>query len=932
MNKTLKVFLSGLFWLLPAAADTAWRPTDAMSAPRRDHVSVLLPNAKVLVAGYLTNAAELYDANTGQFTPAGRMPFLHGQGLTATLLKNGTVLIAGGTDAPLNAELYDPVSARFAATVSMTSPHAYHTATLLADGRVLIAGGLNSGQSNSVAEIYDPTTRQFTPTASMGTAREGHTATLLHDGRVLIVGGVQASGSGSTALNTAELFDPAAGVFAPTNHNLLAERYAHYAVLLGNGQVLIGGGFPNISAELFDPSDESFTLTGTMTVPRGAATATLLPSGKVLVAGGFTGAGPTVTSTAELYDPASGMFTATGSMNARREEHSATALFDGRVLVTGGYGGSTDLSSAELYTPVGEGLLASQSGLTFRVAAGAGKTSSQNIAVLSTAEIPWKISVSTYSGGGWLSTNPVSATSSIAVGAIVVTVSANPTGLAAGDYYGIITITPSDKVHPPLNISVVLNVVAPNTSVPPLVSPTGLVFLATGNGSLSPQSIGITDVASYAIGTTLTSPQFDSGLSVSRRSIVVASGLTESFAVSVDPSNLAPGAYRYSINLAFTDTTNQVVDVLLVVAPGAVPTPQAVRSRLRSFDQTACTPTQLLPVFTTLSGGFTTPAAWPTAVVVSVVDDCASKITTGDVTVTFGNGDSPLALLSIGEGDWSATWTPTHAVAGFKITASAQLQQPALQGKTEISGQVPLNPQVPVVTPGGVVSAADYTSSPAPGLLVSIFGSSLADSTAGAQTLPLPEQLTGTSVVIGSEQAPLLFAADGQVNIVVPYDLAPQTKYQLVVQRGNSISVPITVTVASAQPAILSTSGTGTGQGHIYRIDSTGGTALADAQTPAQAGQVLVIYCAGLGAVSPSVPAGSGSPPGGALSYTNAPVSLTIGGQPADVKFAGLAPGFAGLYQLNAVMPGGVAAGDQVPVTISVAGQNSIANISMAVR
>lgn len=932
MNHIRKTVVFFLFSLLPAAADTAWRPTNPMSVPRRDHAAVLLPNAKVLVAGYLTNTAEIYDPNTGQFSPAGRMQYLHGQGLTATLLKNGMVLIAGGTDAPSGVEIYDPASGRFTATVSTASPHAYHTATLLADGTVLIAGGLNAGQSSAAVEIYNPATGKFTSSSPLGTPREGHTATLLQDGRVLIAGGVQASSSSSNALNTAEVFDPASGTFAATTQPMLAERYAHYAVLLGNGQVLVGGGFPSVSAELFDPVAGTFTLTGLMTIARGAATATLLPSGQVLVAGGFTGKGPTVTSTAELYDPATGLFTATGSMNSRREEHTATALFDGRVLVTGGYGGSGDLSSAELYTSVGQGLLTSQSGLTFRVAAGSSRIATQNIEVLSTTEIPWKVSVNTYSGAGWLSTNPVSATTSLAVGPLAMSINANPSGLAAGDYYGIVTITPTDGIHPAVSISVVLNIVAPNTSVPPLVSPGGLVFLATGAGTLSPQSVSVTDAASYAIGATLTSPQFQSGLSVSQRSIVVASGQTESFTVSVDPSNLAPGVYRYSINLAFTDTTTQVIDVLLVVAPGATLTPAALPKALRPAAVSTCTPTQLLPVFTTLASGFTTPAAWPSAVVVNVVDDCASPVSTGNVTVTFGNGDSPLALLSLGDGNWSSTWTPSHAVSGFKVTATAQTQQPALQGSVEISGQVPSNPSVPAVNPGGVVSAADYMSSPAPGLLVAIFGSSLTDATASANSLPLPANLNGTSVVMNGEQVPLLFAGDTQVNVVVPYDLAPQTQYQLVVQRGNAISVPVTVTVMAAQPAILSTNGSGSGQGHIYRIDDAGNVALAAAATPAQAGQTLVIYCAGLGAVDPPVSAASGAPAGGPVSSTIAKVTLTIGGVPAPVAFAGLAGGFAGLYQVNAQVPAGVTPGDQVPVTISVAGQNSIGNISMAVH
>jgi uncharacterized protein (TIGR03437 family) len=904
-----------------------------MAAPRRDHAAVLLPNATVLVAGYQSSLAELYDPNTGQFTSAGNMQFLHGQGLTATLLKNGTVLIVGGTDAPSGAELYDPVSGKFMSLGSTVSPHASHTATLLNDGRVLIAGGLNAGQSSAASEIYDPTAGKFSSTSPLGTAREGQTATLLTDGRVLIAGGVQTGGSaGSNALNSAELFDPTAGTFSPVPQPMAVARYAHYAVLLGTGQVLVGGGYPSATAELFDPSTESFALTGIMTIARGGASATLLQSGQVLVAGGFTGGGPAVTNTAELYDPGAGTFTATGNMTSPREEHVATALFDGRVLVTGGYGGNSDLASAELYTPVAQGLLTSQSGVTFRVAAGASQTVSQNVDVLSTIEIPWKVSITTYSGGSWLSANPVSATTSPAVGTLPLTISGDPTGLAAGDYYGVVTIAPTDGVHPAINISVVLNIVAANTSVPPLVSPAGLVFLATSGATLNPQSVGITDVASYAVGATLTSDQFAAWLSVSQKSVVVNTGQTGSFTVSVNTQNLAAGVYQGSINLAFTDTTTQVVEVLLVVAPSGVQTSSARPRGLKSLDTGGCTPSQLLPVFTTLASGFSTPAAWPTAVIVNVVDDCASPVNSGAVTVSFGSGDSPLGLLSIGNGNWSGTWTPTHPAAGFAITAAAQELQPALQGMAQVSGQVPSNPQAPVVAPGGVVSAADYTSLPASGLLVSIFGSGLSDATASAQSLPLPNQLGATTVFMGGEELPLLYAGNTQINVVVPYDLATQTQYPLIVQKGTAVSVPVTVSVMSAEPAILSTNGSGSGQGQIYGYSANGSVALADAQNPAQAGEVLVIYCAGLGAVSPAVSASSGAPASGPLSNTVAPVSVTIGGQPAIVKFSGLSPGFSGLYQVNAVVPSGLTAGNQIPVTVAVAGQNSTSNITMAVQ
>jgi adhesin/invasin len=87
-------------------------------------------------------------------------------------------------------------------------------------------------------------------------------------------------------------------------------------------------------------------------------------------------------------------------------------------------------------------------------------------------------------------------------------------------------------------------------------------------------------------------------------------------------------------------------------------------------------------------------------------------------------------------------------------------------------------------------------------------------------------------------------------------------------------------------------------------------------------GETVVIYCTGLGAVSPAVKEGSpasATPP----STTVNPVTVTIGGKAAQVAFSGLTPGYAGLYQVNAVLPSGIATGDAVPVLISVAGQTS---------
>jgi len=91
----------------------------------------------------------------------------------------------------------------------------------------------------------------------------------------------------------------------------------------------------------------------------------------------------------------------------------------------------------------------------------------------------------------------------------------------------------------------------------------------------------------------------------------------------------------------------------------------------------------------------------------------------------------------------------------------------------------------------------------------------------------------------------------------------------------------------------------------------------------AHAGDIVIIYCNGLGAVNPAIPTGTPAPTGGPLSQTNNPVTITIGGITATVNFAGLAPGYPDLYQVNAVVPSGVQPGPAVQVVLNVAGQTS---------
>lgn len=270
--------------------------TGPMTAARFDHAAVLLQTGRVLIVGGIERngvmqpGAELFDPVTGRFTLTGKPLEQHGWGVTATRLRDGKILVAGGStgcDSPCyiaSAELYDPASGRFAPTGKMTVPRAEARAVLLNTGEVLLVGGTAITERNPVltAELYHPSTGNFT---SIG-------ATHLSD--------------------------------------------ATQIVLLNNGRALVVG---SSGSDLYDPSTKHFTATAAMTVPRSKFGGALLPDGRVLIAGGQAGGpfGTRVTST-QIYDPGTGRFSPGPELNENRFKLSkaVVSLKDGRVLIAGG--------------------------------------------------------------------------------------------------------------------------------------------------------------------------------------------------------------------------------------------------------------------------------------------------------------------------------------------------------------------------------------------------------------------------------------------------------------------------------------------------------------------------------------------------------------------------------------------------------------------
>lgn len=238
----------------------------------------------------------------------------------------------------------------------------------------------------------------------------------------------------------------------------------------------------------------------------------------------------------------------------------------------------------------------------------------------------------------------------------------------------------------------------------------------------------------------------------------------------------------------------------------------------------------------------------------------------------------------------------------------------------------------PTFSTAGVVNAASFEAGAiSPGGIFSIFGEAFVSANAGDTffdplSAGLIEILDGVSVLVNDRPAPLFFVGPGQINAQAPIDLEPGTFVPIRILHNEVSSAEIFVLVGLSSPGVFVLAETK----RVVAINQDG--TLNSATNPADRGSIVSFYATGLGSVDPPLPTGQPAELSGPLHHVTASVAATIGAQDAVVHFAGLAPGFVGLVQVNIEIPAAAPTGDAIPVDLLAGRIASQQGLTVSIR
>jgi uncharacterized protein (TIGR03437 family) len=234
-----------------------------------------------------------------------------------------------------------------------------------------------------------------------------------------------------------------------------------------------------------------------------------------------------------------------------------------------------------------------------------------------------------------------------------------------------------------------------------------------------------------------------------------------------------------------------------------------------------------------------------------------------------------------------------------------------------------------VISPGGIVNSASYNGGAiSPGELVSIFGSNFGASgldIALYENNTVPLQLGRTKVLFDDQPGEIIAMTPNLINVLVPY--SPRGTVQVRVQVDDTVSSPVVMPVVARIPDLYTMDESGSGPGIILNEDGS----LNSSANPAPRGSVVALYGTGEGVLSPQLPKGALviSTPFPTMTATP---TVTIAGQPAEVRYAGAAPYFPlGVFEIDVRIPAAITSGPE-PISVMIGDRSTTRPVTVAVQ